>query len=149
VSVISRSTEGPCPLSRIRSTAAATSAAVDASASMGNHLVQGLDSIIVRSLSRGLAGRQELLVLEKLRDAEPRPDLGALLEAPREIAIAADHRSGHVLPVTVAREPTKADDLVDDQRRRHFPARGDQNSITAIRHRAAGAEKRLQIDDGQ
>src|SRR5690606_8474132 len=91
VSVISRSTEGPCPLSRIRSTAAATSAAVDASASMGNHLVQGLDLIIVRSLSRGLAGRQELLVLEKLRDAEPRPDLGALLEAPREIAIAADH----------------------------------------------------------
>src|SRR5690606_3551248 len=150
VSAISRSTEPPARSpSRISSTAAATSAAVDASASKGSNFVQGLDLIIVRSLSRGLTGRQELVVIEKLAEAEARPDLGTLLEAAFQIAIAANHRSGDVLTVAIALEPAKPDDLIDDQRRRHFPARGDEHSIAAIGSRAAGTEKRFQIDDGQ
>src|SRR5690606_15257329 len=65
------------------------------------------------------------------------------------IVVAADHCRGHLLLEIVVRESADADDLVDDQRGRHVPARRDENAAAPIGARAAAAEECFQVDDRQ
>src|SRR5690606_29065691 len=119
------SSSGSPPPSWVRSsTAAATINAVDANASGGRSLIQGLDLIIVSSFPRGrFPGVQKLLVVQQLGKAETRPNFRTLHESPVEIVIATNHRCGNLILPVVVREPANAEHLVDDERRRHVAAR--------------------------
>src|SRR5690606_20072585 len=86
---------------------------------------------------------------EQLAEAETRPNFRTLHESPVEIVVATNHGRGYLrLPIVIP-ESADAEDLVDDEPRRDVAAGGHEDAAASIEHGAAGAEKRLQVDDRQ
>src|SRR5262245_466207 len=103
-----------------RNAAATASTTASATPSGGKSLGQGLDLIMADLRLGRLAGRQELLVHQQLRETETRPHLRRAPVGPLEIVLAADHSGRRLIAKIVRAKAPKADHLVHDQTRRHL-----------------------------